>query len=339
MNKIIPAILLSWCPLVAICQFQPIGATTVGQTVTYYFEDDVLYMTHEWSCTNGTATNFQRSGITYSGDITFSTAGTATITFKGDGIVRATMTVTVNGCTTVAEAPTGLTFTVSSNECGDKTITRSGGSPPDGVGWYWQSGSLGRSTSSSGPTHTVTTTGTYYLRAKAFCNATFSSAAVPTGGIYVEVKPRPAAPAPTVSVSTNSCGPKTITLTNAGSIPANVGWYWQGTSSDNQLNNGTQYNAASNTYLAGVHGSITYYIRAFGTNGCWSLASTPITPPITVDNPPAPNPYYYSVCEWENMTLTPTGYLSNVKWYSSTDQFLHLGTTYTPPNLGLRSKA
>jgi YD repeat-containing protein len=275
--------------------------------------------------------NIRRIGINYMVDITFTSSGTATIEFKSNGVTQASMNVTVNPCGTVPSAPS-VTFTVSTNACGNKTITRSGSSPPVGITWYWQSSATGTSTTNSGATYSVSSSGTYYLRAKANCNTNWSSA-VPAGGIPVTVVAAPANPAATFSVSSNVCGPRTITLTNAGSIPAGVTWYWQGTNSTGQ-DMSASMNAALNTYSATGHGTLTYYIRAYNaTTGCWSAGSTAVTPAFTVSNPVAPSANTFQYCEWETMALTTTGYDATMNWYTSADVFIQTGITYTPINL------
>ncbi|MDQ3193243.1 MAG: peptidoglycan DD-metalloendopeptidase family protein, partial [Bacteroidota bacterium] len=54
--------------------------------------------------------------------------------------------------------------TVSTNTCGNKTITRA--TPPSGTTYYWQGTGCGTSTANSSLTYTATVSGTYYLRAR-----------------------------------------------------------------------------------------------------------------------------------------------------------------------------
>ncbi len=210
--------------------------------------------------------------------------------------------------------------TASTNTCGNKTLTRSG-SPPSGIVWYWQgTNSSGTSTSlGSGSTYSATATGTYYIRARRPSTGQWSSG---SGSKYVVVNPTPGTPS-TPSVSSNTCGNKTLTR---GTPPSNVTWYWQGTNSS-----GTSTSNSNSTY--GVSSSGTYYIRSRSSAGCWG-GSRSVS--VTVNpNPSAPSTGGDSRCGPGIVTLTASaslGFGQSIRWYSSTSSttVLNTGTSYSP---------
>ena len=201
----------------------------------------------------------------------------------------------INGCNSPPSPPPNPTIT-SSNTCGDKTITRA--SPPSGTTYYWQGTSCGTSMANSALNYTVSSSGTYYLRAKNSNGwSTCSSKIVTINDIPNDP------PAPTTT--TNPCGSQTLTR---GTPPAGVTFYWQGTSC------GTSTASSALTYTAPSTG--TYRLRAReNSGGCWSnlcssvavtVAPTPATPPVptsstnscssitlTMPNAPTGETYYW----------------------------------------------
>src|SRR5690606_25946600 len=163
------------------------------------------------------------------------------------------------------------TLGASSATCGPRTLSYSG-SPPSGVTWYWQTSSSGTSTAS--PTaYSASTSGTYYLRAKANCGNVWSSGAK---SINVTVTPLPAVPVQP-SVSDNPCGDKTL---ERGAPPLGVTWYWQGTNPSGTSTSNTNF-----SYTASASG--TYYIRARdNSTGCWSSSSAGVSVTVTTPGPP-----------------------------------------------------
>src|SRR6185436_1706580 len=97
------------------------------------------------------------------------------------------VTVTVNPLPADPGNPTS-----NSPQCADVgvTITRAG-SPPAGVTWYWQTSPTGTSTTNSGSTLVVTTSGIYYIRAQDNTTGCWSAG---TGSVTVTVNPLPADP-------------------------------------------------------------------------------------------------------------------------------------------------
>ncbi len=185
----------------------------------------------------------------------------------------------------------------SSNTCGDKTLTR--GNPPSGITYYWQGTSCGTSIANSALNYTVSSSGTYYIRAKD-ANGTWSNCSSKTVTVN-QIPVNPPAPATT----TNQCGAQTLTR---GTPPSGETYFWQGTTC------GTSSANSLTTYSAPATG--TYKLRARqNAGGCWStacssvvvsVAPTPATPPVpsassnscgpiilTMANAPSGEVYYW----------------------------------------------
>ena len=209
------------------------------------------------------------------------------------------------------------------------TLTRSG-TPPGGVVWYWQTTALGTDTSNSGNTYTVTSSGTYYIRAQTTATGCWSAA---SGSLAVVVNALPADPGNPTSNSPQ-CLPTGVTLTRNGTPPGGETWYWQTTS----LDTSTVIGSAA-TYVVTTSG--TYYIRARNnTTLCWSsgegsLAVVVNPLPANPGNPTSNSPQ----CASPGVTLTRNGTPPvGVTWYwqttalgtSTTDS----GTTYVATTTG-----
>ncbi|MEM6526370.1 MAG: RHS repeat-associated core domain-containing protein [Bacteroidota bacterium] len=182
--------------------------------------------------------------------------------------------------------------TLTSNTCGPKTVTR--GTPPTGVTWYWQTSSGGTSTSNSGPTYIMVSSGYIYLRAKSSSGCWGSSRSVYATVTYPST---PSAP----SVSTNTCGNKILTK---GSAPYAVVWYWQTSlGSTSTAHSGSTYEVSS---------SGTYYLRPRDIAGCWGPAQM-IT--VTVNKPDPPEIIASEpVCGGVHLELSSVR-PSGVTWY------------------------
>lgn len=220
--------------------------------------------------------------------------------------------------------PAPPTPNVTTNACGSQMMSFNG-SPPDGVQWFWQGqNSDGVNSAFPQSESSAVVSGTYYLRARSdsptFCWSETSAAVVVTVNNGPSVSNQP-------TVSSNTCGPKTITKATpqSGAI-----YYWQ------TVPNGeddTSPTATASTYVVTQSGQ--YYIRAKSTiNGCWGPTSGPY---VTIDDPVAPANNSFTYCEWSTMAMTTTGIPSggNLKWYTSGDQYLATTPTYTPTNVGL----
>ncbi len=239
----------------------------LGQQYEYYYTSEVLYFSYNWYVSNGYVQSHYQSANTYYATLVFNSLGTSTIHFEdGNGAIVASKTVTVlQACST---PPTPLvTFSVSSSTCSPRIVSYTGTMPSD-VTWFWQTAPSGTSVSNPGNTQTITSNTTLYIRARSNASLCWSNA---SSGYTVTVSAPPATPtAPTVS--TNTCGAKTITR---GTPPTGVTWYWQGTNSSGQ-----DISNSATTYTANVSG--TYYLRARNNSTlCWSTSrsvSVTITP-------------------------------------------------------------
>ncbi len=204
----------------------------------------------------------------------------------------------------------------SSNTCGDKTLTRA--NPPSGSTYYWQGTSCGTSIANSSLNYNVSSTGTYYLRAK-YSNGTWSTCSSKSVTIN-QIPTNP--PAPTTT--TNTCGAQTLTR---GTPPSGYTYYWQGTSC------GTSAANPALTYTAPTTGNYKLRARA-NSGGCWSnicssvavaVSPSPPTPPVpsassnncgpvtlTMANAPTGEVYYWqgSSCGI-NATDTASTYIAN----------------------------
>ncbi|WP_190809221.1 DUF6443 domain-containing protein [Flagellimonas sp. S3867] len=137
------------------------GPSTVNQGSTYGYTlshgSSIIFMV--WIAPGGTITS---SGNTYA-NVRWDQSGNKSLIadFQDPyNFYTITKNVTVN-----ATAPsTPSTPSVSSNGCGQAVLSR--GTPPGGVTWFWQTSSSGTSLANSSSTYTVTSTGTYYLRAR-----------------------------------------------------------------------------------------------------------------------------------------------------------------------------
>ncbi|MBS1681926.1 MAG: hypothetical protein JST48_09455 [Bacteroidetes bacterium] len=130
---------------------------------------------------------------------------------------------------------------------------------------------LNHSGGTSYTTPSLTSSTTYYVasfNSTTGCESSFDDR-MPVTAV---VNPTPAAPPLSdITVSTNTCDPKTLSCSGA---PNGVSWYWQGNSA-----NGTDTSplAAASTYIAATNGSNQYYIGARSSSGCWNASNTAVT--------------------------------------------------------------
>ena len=224
------------------------GNTQVGVSTFQTYTYSGSYSTgYRWAVVGGTISS--SSGLTVN-IIWSGSPGTGKVQFYPS---RFAFTPHELSVTKHANPPTPSTPSVSGNSCGNKTVTR--GNPPSGITWYWQTSSSGVSTSNASSTYTKTSSGYVYLRARRNSTGQWSGSA----SVYVTVNHAPPTPS-ALSVSSNSCGNKTVTR---GNPPSGVTWYWQTSSG------GTSTSNSSSTYT--VTSSRTVYLRARNnSSGCWS---------------------------------------------------------------------
>ncbi len=198
----------------------------------------------------------------------------------------------INNCNNPSPPPAP---SVSFNNCGSKTLTRA--SPPSGVTYYWQGTSCGTSVANPAATYTVTSSGTYYLRAKN-SNGNWSTCS----STAVTINNDPSNP-PAPTTTTNLCGSQTLTR---GTPPSGVTFYWQGTSC------GTSIANSASTYSAPSTG--TYKLRARTGAGCWSASCSSIAVSVT-PAPAAPPVPSVSTNSCGSVTLTSANAPSGETYY------------------------
>jgi len=187
-------------------------------------------VTWYWQGTNSSGTSTSNSASTYIA----SSSGTYYLRARKNSGgcwsgFSSSVAVTINAYPSTPAAPSG-----PSSNCTKVIKTR--GTPPSGVTWYWQgTNSNGTSTSNSSTSYNITSTGTYYLRARTTAGC-WSSSSVGFSATIYGLPTSPGIP----NISSNTCGNKILTRS---SPPANVTWYWQGTNSS-----GTSTSNSSTTY-------------------------------------------------------------------------------------------
>ncbi|MBK6266382.1 hypothetical protein JKA74_15160 [Marivirga sp. S37H4] len=199
----------------------------------------------------------------------------------------------------VSNPPTSTVVTIDP-ACGSSDISWQN---PSGYTWYWQGqNQAGKISTSASNEFSVTSDGTYYIRAK---SNTVANCWGPSLSIPVVVAD-PTIPAiPTVNQQCDK------TILTRGSYPEGYALYWQGTDS-----NGTVINTvnASETYEVTEGG--TYYLRAKSNNvpGCWGPSrSISVADPVSVSNPGVES--IYNVCYGSNLVINPSGSLGNNEEY------------------------
>ncbi len=209
------------------------------------------------------------------------------------------------------------------SRCGPGTVILGGtiGANGNQLRWYQTTTSTpALATGTSFTTPTLSSTTSYYITS---FNTTTNCESARVQVIATIVPVSVSAP-PQPTISTNLCGVKTL---SRGTPPSGVGWYWQGIDP-----NGLDYTSVTATSgIFTASSTNTYYIRARDNyTGCWGPSNSVL---VGVDNPPAPQPNSFTYCEWEPFILTTSGYLSNLKWYNTSNVLLHTGTSYPAGNL------
>ena len=142
------------------------------------------------------------------------------------------------------------TPTSNSPGCGSVTITANG-TPPSGETWYWQTSASGTSTTSSGSTYNVTTSGTYYIRSYRTSDGAWSAAA----SVAVTVNPLPIISAISATPATIcSGGSSNLNATSTGNI---IHW-WNAATGGTEI--GTSASGAN--YAVTPSANTTYFAEA-----------------------------------------------------------------------------
>ncbi|HYC86493.1 MAG TPA: hypothetical protein VEB86_14775, partial [Chryseosolibacter sp.] len=71
----------------------------VGQSKTYSFTDDGVYLNYDWDVVNGSVSSMWKTGITYYVSVYWNTAGSGKVSFTDNGTTISYLDVTVNTCT------------------------------------------------------------------------------------------------------------------------------------------------------------------------------------------------------------------------------------------------
>lgn len=252
------------------------------------------------TATGATTYQWRRNGVNLTNTAPYSNVTTATLTITNPAVAAAgNFDVVINstsGCSVTSNA-VALTVnaapgnpgnpTSNSPQCNPPgvTITRTG-TPPAGEIWYWQTTSLGTTTTNSGSTFTANLSGTYYIRARNTTTGCWSSG---EGSITVVVNTIPGVattPSPTDSTSG-------ICYAGSGAV-STISWaaVAGATSYDVYFGAGSlpailTANVATNSYNTGaLAASTTYYWRIVPRNSCGATTGSPVTWNFTTTNKP-----------------------------------------------------
>ncbi|MEP3443757.1 MAG: DUF6443 domain-containing protein, partial [Flavobacteriaceae bacterium] len=227
-----------------------VGNASVNQldVITYIISPSTNIDDVEWSALPASAVNINTPTLSETG-VTFLSGGNVTLYVEMDDVfannyfLNKPVTVTQ----TVPDNPANPT--VSSNGCGESTLSRTG-SPPLGVTWFWQgTDDDGTHTNlGSGSTFTATTSGTYYIRARDDATHNWS---YELGSVPVTVPEAPNNPTATMTSASCNGGSATLTASGGGS-GATYQWYTAA---------GT-YITTGNTYSPAISSNTTYQVRA-----------------------------------------------------------------------------
>jgi hypothetical protein len=184
--------------------------------------------------------------------------------------------ITLSGSATVTPPADPANPTSDSPACGSATLTATG-SAPSGVTWYWQTSAGGTSTANSGSTYTVTTSGTYYLRAQDNATLVWSTGA---GSVTVTILPSVSTPVFVSGANSTRCqGAATVTYTATVSNATNVVYSLDAASiaGGNTINTTT----GAVTYNAAWSGTTIITVTADGCAGPMTATHTvTVTPSV-----------------------------------------------------------
>jgi hypothetical protein len=195
--------------------------------------------------------------------------------------------------------------------CGSAALTVTGGS--GGIIYYQGTTSNGTSITIPSTSQVVSTTGTYYFRARSTAGVWGSQ-----GSVSVTINPISIAPT-LISGTTNVCSGISTTLTATGGTGTGYQWYAGGCGSGSIL-------STTSSLTISPTSNTTYFVRTTSSCGASSCISKLVTvttlPVVTVT--PATN------CGSGNVTLSATPSEGTINWYSSaTGAPIGSGNTYT----------
>jgi hypothetical protein len=250
--------------------------------------------------------------------VTGSTATTITVTV-GSG-TTGTVTVTTPG----GSATSAATFTVNpspanpanptsnSPQCNPPgvTLTRAA-SPPGTEEYFWQTTSLGTSTTNNTSTYTATTSGTYYIRSQMISTGCWSTS---QGSLAVVVDTAISTLATAPSQTSGATGicysgsgvVSSLTWTAAAGATSYDVYFGAGS-----LPGSVTSNVATTSYSTGtLLASTTYYWKIVPRNSCGITSGTPVTWTFTTASAPC------GCTPTGNLSCTADDYISNVTFNS-----------------------
>ncbi|HTJ51991.1 MAG TPA: DUF6443 domain-containing protein [Cyclobacteriaceae bacterium] len=287
-------------------------SVTLGQSASYLVYEDIVYSPFNFTVVGGTVTASSRSGTNYNVTITWNFVGAGSLKFNQDG---QTLAVTVTGtCAYMNPVTPTATFSVSTPVCGPSRTISYTGTPPAGYTWFWQTTSTGTATTNSTTSYTVSTSGTYYLRARSTCIDSWSPAVATPA---VAVNPSPSIPPSVTNIT--ACILSTFTL--AGTVGANgntLNWYTAATG-------GTPIAQGASVSYSDVDGdfagSTTFYASSFNTtSGCESTNRKALTVTFKTITPAPTSLTGSSICVNGTGSATLTGVAGNgntLRWYGA----------------------
>ena len=125
-------LLILFCGYTFALKSQSVSGPTpvvIGQTAEYFFNDGTIYNNSSWSASNmGTITKLSNIGASHRVSITWTSMGTASVTFLNNYLrIGSSLSVTVN----LGTPATSFNVTIN---CGSTTVARTT-NPPAGVIW------------------------------------------------------------------------------------------------------------------------------------------------------------------------------------------------------------
>ncbi len=276
-NPLVLFILLGLSANITNAQLDIIGDADVNQNdIKSYgiFSGTTSIYAATWNVRGGTIQSQSLSNIT----IKWTTVGTGIINYSVSSSSGGTMITEKLVTVSAVQAPdTPQNPIILSQDCISAILQKTGTIPLEEV-WYWQTSSLGKSTSySETSNYNVTSSGTYYIRAKNTSSGLWSTS---SGSVSVSILGVPTTPVASVTHPTCSLSTGSITITS----PTTAGNTYS-------FDNGVTYQAgATKSGLAAG----TYNLKVKNSEGCVSASApavinaapaAPTTPVASVTHP------------------------------------------------------